>query len=61
MKWVALLMIIGGLVPLAWSLMQDKTYADLGLLPILFVAGFGGAALSVIGVIVMMVTLFARA
>ena len=60
MKWVALLMIVAGLVPLAWSFMQEKT-ADLGLLPILFVAGFGGAALSVIGVIVMMVTLFARA
>ena len=60
MKWVALLMIVAGLVPLAWSIMQEKT-ADLGLLPILFVAGFGGAALSVIGVIVMMVTLFARA
>ena len=29
MKWVALIMIAAGIVPLTWSLMQDKKNADL--------------------------------
>lgn len=60
MKWFALVFIVAGLVPLAWSIMQEKT-ADLGLLPILFIAGFGGIALTIIGIIWMVVLLFAGA
>lgn len=60
MKWFAALLIGAGIVSVMWTLKQDKT-ADLSILPIVVIAGFGGAGMTIIGVVWIVVIAFTAA
>lgn len=60
MKWFALLLIIAGVLSLAWSIVQERT-ADLSNLPIVVIGGIAGVVMATVGVIIMLYVMFAMA